>query len=402
MFNYNDENIFVGYIKQLLSSFNYPDIDIYSDNIIPVEGNMYLKDNKIQLYKNSSWKEQFSYIENKYIANLTKKLENNSLIYDSHTHIWLGDYLRFLRDYKNFNLMSLYNCFTNESASNLYIENKEKGILFDSRDSNYKIYKIPVKLFQSYSLYIGCPIKIELLCSFGSELTSIQSLTYKRIYNSSFSNPVIIDFLSKEKLVNNEDLSSYYNKRKNLNLYLKIPSSNNSSIVILEGIYNNYSNYKLNKSKNASKMIFNHSVNNYEYLKEDKLNDLFISPLELTYINSKISHPFSDRLIEYLCNNVISPLDKVDDNIKRIQKLLVERFNSYKDDTHTKLGIPNYTNYGRWEPKMRNALYDISLGYDSMLNPSYSGTIKDSLGYVDKDVESVLGGDIDIYGGNDL
>ena len=50
MFNYDDNNIFTNYIKQLLSSFNYPNIDIYSDKIIPIANNLYLKDNYIVKY----------------------------------------------------------------------------------------------------------------------------------------------------------------------------------------------------------------------------------------------------------------------------------------------------------------------------------------------------------------
>lgn len=47
-----------------------------------------------------------------------------------------------------------------------------------------------------------------------------------------------------------------------------------------------------------------------------------ITPLQLLRINSGISHPFADRLMEYLTKNAITGDDDISDNIERIQQTM--------------------------------------------------------------------------------
>lgn len=72
--------------------------------------------------------------------------------YDYKTHERLGQYLRNLRDMYGLNLMPLYNCFSNQPFENHIIKNNR--IIKTSEDNNTKIYKIPIRFNQDYTVCI--------------------------------------------------------------------------------------------------------------------------------------------------------------------------------------------------------------------------------------------------------
>ena len=149
MFKYNNTHIFTGYLKQLLASFNLPACRIYThefaehlertgkedprilesfdnlnDNRVAVRIN-YLKNNELYNYfcakptsqnRVATWNRstEVFYNSDRTIHGLTRNLENFSNTYDVATHEYLGDYLRFIRDYYDINLLPLYNCFNNK------------------------------------------------------------------------------------------------------------------------------------------------------------------------------------------------------------------------------------------------------------------------------------------------
>ena len=250
MLKYNNTHIFTGYLKQLLSSFNLPTCKIYTREFaryLESTGNEdprilksfdeyttinntkkliktarigYLKNDGVFNYygvasngnipTNCTWKRASDtfYSTEKSVKGLTRVLASPGPGYDAATHKYLGEYLRFIRDYYNVNLMSMYNCFSDEICSNitLTIDSPERfpaKLVVNSLDSSFKLYKIPVKLFADYTIAIESSSAIEIFCGLynntldatdkGKEL--IQK-TYQKVTGALFSQPFIYDKLN--------------------------------------------------------------------------------------------------------------------------------------------------------------------------------------------------------------
>ena len=330
MIKFNDNNIIVGYIKELLKSVNLP-ID--------------LTKNKYDEYK------KYNYTKNSIIKNL---------YYDSYTHRCLGNYLRVLRDYKKINLMQMYNCFSNEIVNSIYTKD------FDSRDNNYVLYIVKVYPNKTYTIAIDSVTTYKLGIIKVDGNNNSYYIDDKTIINkhSSFFKPYSYEISN----------NSEYNKNvEDLRLIIKLPINNKSSITILEGDYTTNNNFTFDKN---NKKLYHYYATNSDSDEEIELK----SRSQLLNVNSGISYPFADRLIEYLLDNVITQNDTISDNIRRVQKRLIENdeLNSYKY-------------YGIWENKYRNILYNKAKN-ENLLNEEF-----DIIGYVDKNVETIIGQDIDIY-----
>ncbi len=523
MLQFNNNHIFTGYLKQFLSSFNLPTCKVYTaefekffdehgyedprviesnlpikisyDRVRPGTGITYLKDGCPQQYfwDTSDWKANLSYnhpsqkktikhwksnkavhYNGNKILGLTKTLKNPTTLYNYQTHEYLGDYLRFLRDYENINLMSMYNCFSNRLCNNIKLgpdiltwkinkkiinpltgkeETQEitKTASINTYDSSYKVYMLPVKLFENYTVAIDCYQGVELFCGFYNEKLDTSSAkardlikkTYCKVPKALFSQPFIYDKLnvaywnwadensqtsttssasgttsisgiaiqpprlySTDKILRSEVAM----RESELKLFIKVPASNTSSITILEGDYRHFNDslYTVNNSE-SWQYVNNTTVANFETKKtyrESKLPDINsrefkpISKLQLLALNTGISYPFADRLIEYLIANVILPNDPTPDNIKRLQKVMEDCGYTFQID-------------GIWEPKMQMILYDylMNSGKFTVATDEDDNKIKkvenqrtgnlrqrgqkmrsdfyDILGYVDKDAEKL-------------
>lgn len=500
MLQFNNNHIFTGYLKQFLSSFNLPTCRIYTaefekyynehgcehpkviestapialsavdpDKIRPAVGVTYLKNGSAQQYfwDTSSWSVNTKSTTNKAIKywksnstihyngnkilGLTKTLKNPTTLYNYQTHEYLGDYLRFLRDYENIDLMSMYNCFSNRLCNNIKTElvwTKDaevvKTVSINAYDTNYKIYMLPVKLFENYTIAIDCYQGVEMFCGFynetldkSTEADYLMKQTYIKVPKALFNQPFIYDKLDiknwnwENEKVNindtNKILRSELAVRENeLKLFIKVPATNTSSIAVLAGNYCNYNDYIYTASKTKGwQYQANSTVANFETnktCKESTLPDINvrefkpISKLQLLALNTGMSYPFADRLIEYLVANVIVPNDATPDNIKRLQRVMEDCGYSFQID-------------GIWEPKMQMILYDYLMNngkfiavpetdkagnqiYDKTGNPAYkvrnarldkpnqTGNLKqrgqgmrsefyDILGYADKDAEKL-------------
>ena len=323
MFSFNNTHIFTGYLKQLLSSVNIPMCKIYTKEFeeffekhgfedpriiesIEEEGIRinYLKNNGVCNFfgDKAGWKlaSNIFYSKDRNIQKLTKTLNSYGVSYDANTHEYLGDYLRFIRDYHNINLMPLYNCFSNKIYNNIFqkyekatleIDNpkfnsnlpessenkktilKSEYTIFDSQDPNHTIYAFPVKLFENYTIAVDCHQGIELFC--GAYRTTLDILeissdpkasllakTYRKVNKTMFNQPFLYDCLDVSKWKNDDgsfvdEISKQIcykmiNREKDLKLFIKIPNTCKSSISILEGDYTKHNQIKFSPVSSTS------------------------------------------------------------------------------------------------------------------------------------------------------
>lgn len=382
MITLNSQHIFVGYLKQLLHDFNLPKYKVYNENEPILDSNppkyiLYIKDDKILYHCNDTWHQlgNKNFVYNEKLLNYTKNLVINNNTYDSYTHEYLGNYLRFQRDYNNLNLMSLYNCFSNNVCYNLETSISGTNATFSSSDQNYTIYMIPVKYFKEYTLAIEAEAQVEMFCGYynsylNTNFVNISKETYFTTKDLKFNQPIIY-----KKLLDYRPTDSEKYFEQDLKLFLKVPNIVKSTIILLEGNFTNYNDFWFDGEQTK----FNKNVTNFA-----KLNPDFkpISQIQLLQSNTGEQYAFSDRLIEYLVNNAITNQEEISDNILRAQKIL-KNSSSYKPEVA-----------GLWDDNIKQYVYD----------KMKSKNVFDILGFIDKDAEGTIAdsnttiSNIDIYG----
>jgi len=402
---FNSTNIFVGEIKELLKSFNLPSYKVLVEGepVSIFDGFSYIYSGMILvgkvnkdfpngfIYNSNDFSYRDTYFYNQNILNVTHNLVIKNTNYDYLTHNRLGNYLRFVRDYQQLDLMSMYNCFNGQSANNIDIKFDGGNKVFNTSDNSYKLFTVPVKYNKDYTFYLDCPTSLEIVACYYLNNNQLNNLivnsdskvlenylytkTYYKANASRFNTPFVYSKL-KDLLFNvgNDDVKRVLaQKELELTLLLKLPKDNTSSIVVLEGDYSNdidqryFSN---NTFSSHSQRIVNCKVE--ESIKQ--FNE-FNSYKQLTYINDNNSYPFATRLMEYLTGNVITPIDNIELNTKRVETNLIK-----------KKVLNTYTPYYDWNKELRVRLY-LQAQDKKMLNDTF-----DILGYVDKDIEAKVVG----------
>lgn len=390
-YRFNETNNMTGYIKELLKEFNLPIFSVYREDKPIYKGKFYIKDRGIYKGVDSNGSTSLKQVNNFYFnqkqINMTKNLIINSSIYDSYTHNYLGNYLRFFRDYKGINLMPLYNCFSNETITeiNTSVKISDNAIFnINTNDTKFKYYIVPIKFNEKYTIAIDSDVPYELSCLIytTSDLTDeaykLIKKTYKQVSGSKFNKPYIYS--------TDIDATEFWKFEKNLKLLIKLPLNNKSSITILEGDY----------SYNDS-ICQNVLVSNLK-LPEDNKNNSTICKLSLLSVNDNVSYPFADRLVEYLLGQTITSLETIPNNISRLQKALYKKlktpFKGYNDIWGSEIKDNIYKAL-QIETNKRTGVSIIAENDQSksMVNSKlkFIDTKYDLLGYGDKDVETFLG-----------
>lgn len=399
MIKLNDNNIFIGHIKQLLKDFNLPSCTIITEDNTDknfVSGKHYIKGSQLYLSDGEgSLVRKITYNYGKKYLNLTSNLEINNLIYDRETHRYLGKYLRFLRDQKHVDLMSMYNCFDGETFSkNITITiGNDKEIVFKN-DDNYIVYQIPItlnaldlKMFDGREIQLGVYIDANDTYVEGSTKKSCKDFVLEKTYKtmrttSIFKYDALVTLLQslKDPTITNAartttELSTILkdfilNNVDKMYLLVRVLKSDLKSMVILE----DSKEYEYVDSKSVWQKPRASTIIKYPTLQ--------VFPQLFSNENLDNNYLLADRLVEYLTENVICPLSNMHD---------INRFHAVVDENPTKLPVKSVDRiYGYWtKSDTDNVIYLMRKNRDYIYN------IYDMLGYVDKDIENLIRKELD-------
>lgn len=393
MIKLNDNTIFIGQIKQLLKEFNLPNCYVKNpftltdipENQLYIEGsNFYFKDEQSHTGIVSN------YTFNKYYRNLTTNLKIDNLLYDRYTHRYLGNYLRFLRAYKDIDLMCMYNCFDQETkVDKISISVSGKTVTFGQLNSPYITYKIPIEKLSSrmFSIYLQSTLPIETIISIEDQNNTI-------LLTQSYNKFVV----TKNHLLNlndiflsNDDLKNGLRNNSRIYLLAKIPANIKSSITFLDGDYISSRYIKDHISDASSNRQDIEGFYKYSYN---------INPQLASYENTD-NYLLSDKLIQYLTDNAITPMSK-DYNIKKMQNSLYKIFIANpqkvlpKDFESLSYNISGYWNELDTEIIKQLMLDKLFLNKNRIALQS-NNQYYDRLPYIDKDLENILITYIDEY-----
>lgn len=394
MLGFNSRNITSGYIKQLLSSIYLPSCKVFKSeedlrkyfNIQTTSALPLYNEDLVVIIKNykgnEDWfvkvKQDFStepymrYWYNHFHPNLTRKLRLENDLYDSYTHRYLGDYLRFIRDYFDVDLMSMYNCFDNT----IEVQNNKKYLI------------VPIKYGKTYSIFSSKnSITYSIDTNYVENRLNIKDQT--KLSKNASGACILLDPLypASERIVK-EDNTSALNKftnvfrEKNLRLIIEQEVEDNSPFVVLEGNYATYKPY-------FSNIQINYEKENNKYLYEAAYNDIFNGNVNISNFQlvnelgrNQENYPIADRLLEYLFGNVITDLDPISKNIIDAKKKFAFRYQ--RNDLGQLVVNLNSIN-GKFTIIDRFKMLDAI-----SMNQKYDTDKQDLLGFVDKDVEAVL------------
>lgn len=378
MYKFNNDNIITGYIKQLLHSFNLPTCKVFDTmdeflNYYPPEVGVmgivknYKNNNSYLLYKegNEIKREQVYALNHEYL-NVTTNLGLFNGIYDSSCHKYLGDFLRFVRDYLNIDLMGMYNCFANE-------------ILVDDK---YKYIIIPMKHHTKYTIAFDGK-DYDYLFTYETTLEKIAanfkdnnyknkpSSGYKK-RTSTFLNPFLLTSLIGEDTLITGGLNAgkkIYScfKEQLYKLVIRVKVTDNPVITVLEGDYTKAKQEFAPICANFEKGVDYSNIDLNNYLSDLQLLDFHLGQKDVSY-------PFADKLLEYLTGLAITPNDPISQNI--IDAKI--KFNS-------KFKLPVIPVNGKFTANDRLRCLDL-FGRSKYWNKS----TYDLLGYVDKEIEECL------------
>lgn len=354
-----------GRLKLSSMDFLYPSDNIYPSNkLLPGSTSQVAEFKVLDYYRPDD--EQIHY-----------NFHSKFMYYDSETHYYLGEYLRYLKDRTDLDLMAYYNCFNYQMIENITLDRVEENHYKMKKPKNKKILAVPVKFGRLYTLAIdsNTPVELRTLIydkdignvakeRFSDDYYSDDFNYYEFFSKTNFTDPILISI----PLPNDPQL---YSQEKNLYLAIQVSADNDSSIVALEGDYT---------------QAWNNIQIKYEDHNAELLNQHRIKKPALLHFNCKTSFAFSDRLIEYLLLNVINPTEDISQNIEYLNRLIAENL----DNDYAKNIKDGKVFTGLWNEHIKESIEEYIRYFETNSDYSKRYLLRDQDGFLNSDIEKLL------------
>ena len=251
--------------------------------------------------------------------------------------------------------------------------------LINGPNTKYKMALIPIKLNQTYTIALDVDAEVLIKPAFIKNdrfvytyledknrvsLTDLLNQPVTVLTNSHFNQPFTYKLSIDET---NQYADLLEENENNLYLVLQLPVLSTSSIVVLEGDYtiNGLCTHNYCSPTNTEEAV-------------ELYNRVLRSKLSLLKLNDHNTYAFSDRLLEYLTGQAITPLDTINYNFIRANAGFYD-VSPNAIDINGKYGSINRV----WTDELRRYYYNF-------LMTSAKIEHYDLLGYVDKEAEKYL------------
>ncbi len=333
--------------------------------------------------------------------------------YDTLTHVHLGNYLRYLRDEKQIDLMPYYNCYSGYEIRGVMLNPLEEDVihpeeaLFPSNDiypgmymytypnikyslrnsDDYRIVAVPIKFNRTYTVAIesSCTFYTgAVICNeFGMLRKSRGRFKYytdmlgDHIWSvrapSQFKRPFTIRVNTEYKssdynaiTLTDAEQKELYDRQDCLYFIIQLPKSNQSPIVVLEGEYG-MEGSPIQSAEGSS-----------------KISSTKPSLLSQELFATNNSYAFSSRLVEYLLQNVIDYSTETSGSIRAIQDALSTIDNTYASALASRKIIR-----GAWTKDIKEAVYRLLDTDLKTIHPTKTIEIVKSVDEEGKTVETI-------------
>ena len=191
--------------------------------------------------------------------------------------------------------MPFYNCFSNRIVSDFYLTSDGYEFGYNPK---YTVYLVPIELNTEYTIAIESAESVYLKPVFYNEMGMIPMYATNSYMTDLLNAGTIVKqslrFNAPFNITIKSDNKLCERNYKNLYLAIQVPMNTKSSIVVLEGSYNEFANNSLKVINQEAFKSDNFSIDDHQ------LNKILLSELQLLNLNDGKSYPFSDRLMEYL------------------------------------------------------------------------------------------------------